>query len=148
MKILFLSTLYAPNAVGGAERIIQSVAEGVQEAGHQAVVLSTVPRNEGSSDWINGVKVHYVGQKNLYYWPPRGVEKPRVLKPLWHGLDTFNSWMAGEVERVLEMEHPDLVHTGVLAGFSALAWKPVKHPSCLLNAFVERGGETFVRSAY
>lgn len=126
MKVLFLNTLYAPNFLGGAERIVQSLAEGMAEAGHRVVVVSTVPRKETRIGWLNGVKIYYIGQRNFYYWPPRGKGSPKALKPFWHGLDTYNPWMAREVDRILEAERPDLVHTNVLAGFSALAWEPAK----------------------
>lgn len=125
MKVLFVNTLYAPNLVGGAERILQSVAEGMVEAGHEAIVVSAAPRKGTRTGWINGVKVYYVGLRNLY-WPFRKEGNPAALKPLWHALDTRNPWMARQVERILEIERPDLVHTNCLAGFSPLVWKPVK----------------------
>jgi len=105
---------------------MQSVAEGMVEAGHQAVVATTVPQEETRTDWCNGVKVYYVRQKNLYYWPPRSTDNHVVLKPLWHALDTYNPWMAREVEHILEVEQPDVVHTSLLAGFSVSVWNVVK----------------------
>jgi len=111
--------------MGGAELSVQSLAEGITEAGHQAVVISTVPQKGIQIDWVNGVKVYYIGLKNLY-WPYRARKNPVVLKPLWHALDTYNPWMIREGMRILHEEHPDLVHTNTLAGFSPKIWQFVK----------------------
>ncbi len=126
MKILFVSNLYTPNLQGGAERVVQAIAEGIVKRGHQAVVISAVPRKGARTDQVNGVKVYYVSLKN-YYWPFGDTANPKMLKPLWHALDTYNPWMAREVARILDAERPDLVHTHVLTGFSPLTWQLVKH---------------------
>ncbi len=74
---------------------------------------------------MSGVKVYYVGIKNLY-WPFGDKENPVALKPFWHAVDSYNYRMARIIGRILDVERPDLVHTNILAGFSALVWQPVK----------------------
>lgn len=125
MKVLYISSLYAPNVIGGAERVVQSLAEGAVEAGHRAVVVSLGEQKGVRLSCINGVKVYYIGIKNLY-WPFREGRTPAILKPYWHALDTYNPLMSSEVGSILDAERPDLVHTHTLSGFSALAWRPVK----------------------
>jgi glycosyltransferase involved in cell wall biosynthesis len=120
MKILFINSLYAPNVVGGAERVVQSLAEGVAREGHQAVVVSVAPQGGTRTDWVNGVKAYYVGLKNVY-WPfGEGPFHP-ASKAAYHALDTCNPWMVRAVARIVDEERPDLVHTNRLAGFSSLA---------------------------
>jgi glycosyltransferase involved in cell wall biosynthesis len=125
LKVLLVNTLYAPNVVGGTEGFVQTLAEGLENTGHRAVVVSTSPQKGVSTGTIAGVKVYYVGLKNLY-WPFKDKKNRAVFKPLAHAIDTFNPWMAREVERILELERPDLVHTNGLSGFSVLAWQSVK----------------------
>jgi len=125
MKLLFVNSLYAPNIVGGAERFVQSLAEGVVKAGHQAVVICTAPQPGTHTDWINGVKVYYAGLKNLY-WPFGSQQPQAALKSVYHVLDTYHPWMARGVARILDAEKPDLVHTNNLAGFSVLTWQGIK----------------------
>ena len=125
MKILYINTLYAPNNVGGAERVVQSLAEGVARAGHQAVVVSAAAQAGTQTNWVNGVKAYYVGLKNVY-WPYEDKRFHPALKAAYHVLDTYNPWMGRAVARILDEEHPDLVHTNNLAGFSSLAWQLVK----------------------
>lgn len=125
MKILFINTLYTPNLIGGTERAVQLLAEGLVKEGHRVAVASTSPETGVQSATVNGVKAYYVGLKNLY-WPYGDRENYRALKPLSHALDTRNPWMAREVARILDEERPDLVHTNGLGGFSVLAWKRVE----------------------
>lgn len=103
--------------------MIQSLAEGLVEAGHQAVVISTAPQKGTRMDHVNSVKVYYVGLKNLYW--PYG-KRPAALKPIWHALSTYNPWMAREAARILDTEHPDIVNTSTLSGFSTSIFRLVK----------------------
>lgn len=75
LKILFINALYSPNQVGGAERVIQSLAEGLVRAGHQVVVISAAPHKGTRIGYVNGVKVYYVGRKDLYFVSQRVAEK-------------------------------------------------------------------------
>jgi glycosyltransferase involved in cell wall biosynthesis len=125
VRILFINTLYTPNVVGGAERSVQFLAESLVQLGHQVAVVSLTSRGGIYVDWVNGTKVYYVGLKNLY-WPIGSKENPKLLKPLWHVLDTYNPLMARQVAHVLDAERPDLVHTNNLSGFTALTWQLVK----------------------
>jgi glycosyltransferase involved in cell wall biosynthesis len=88
LKILYLSTLYTPNLVGGAERVVQSLAEDMVAAGHEAVVLSTTSQ-ESTVNRVNGVKIYYIHLKNVY-WPYGEKVNPAPIKALWHALDTYN----------------------------------------------------------
>jgi glycosyltransferase involved in cell wall biosynthesis len=125
MKPLFISALYHPNQVGGAEKVARIIAEGMLQHGHQPVVVTT---QEGPGDRIShvdGVKVYYVGLKNLY-WPHPRKERSAIAKVFWHGIDRYNPLMARTVAHVLDAEKPDVVHTHSLTGFSCAVWNAVK----------------------
>lgn len=109
--------------MGGAERVVQLLAEGLVKGGHQAVVVSTAPRHRPPQQ-INGITVYYLELRNLYW--PFGGDNPNLLKPLWHALDTYNPLMARQLGRVLDAERPTLVHTSNLAGFSVAVWHQAK----------------------
>jgi glycosyltransferase involved in cell wall biosynthesis len=125
MKILIINTLYYPNFIGGSERSVQLLAEALVQDNHQVVVISTSPNPGIKVDWINSVKVYYVGLKNLY-WQFGSQENPSILKPLWHTLDSYNPCMAQAVADILDTEQPNLVHTNNIGGFSVLVWQAVK----------------------
>jgi glycosyltransferase involved in cell wall biosynthesis len=124
MKLLFISSLYHPNEVGGAEKVVRIVAEGMLQHGHQPVVVTT---QEGPGDRIShvdGIKVYYIGLRNIY-WPSRK-ERPGIARALWHGIDRHNPLMARAVAHILDAERPDVVNTHNLAGFSCAVWDAVK----------------------
>ena len=125
MKVLLVNSLYHPNMIGGAERSVQFLAEALLQKGHRPVVVTTSPRGTSRVEEVNGVKVHYVGLRNVY-WPFSGQPNPTLLKPFWHLLDTDNPWMVRAVERIVDAEQPDVVHTNSLAGFSVQIWQAVK----------------------
>jgi hypothetical protein len=41
LKILIFNTLYYPNIVGGAEKSVQLLAEGLIKKGHEVVIICT-----------------------------------------------------------------------------------------------------------
>jgi glycosyltransferase involved in cell wall biosynthesis len=122
VKLLLVNTLYHPGEVGGAERSVRLLAEELVRSGQEVAVICAAPARAPARSDLNGVAVHRVRLKNLY-WPFREAPNPRVLKPLWHALDAYNPWMARAVGRILDEERPDVVHTHNLAGFSASVWR-------------------------
>ena len=125
MKLLFISALYHPNQVGGAEKVARILAESMLQQGHQPVVVTTHAGPGDRISHVNGVKVYYIGLKNLY-WPHSHKERPAIAKAFWHGIDRYNPLMARAVARVLDTEKPDVVHTHSLMGFSCAVWDAVK----------------------
>jgi glycosyltransferase involved in cell wall biosynthesis len=125
MKPLFICSLYHPNQIGGAEKVVRIIAEGMLQHGHQPVVVTTQDGPGNRVDQVDGVKVHYIGLKNIY-WPHSRKERPGIAKALWHGIDRYNALMARAVARVLDSEQPDIVNTHNLTGFSCAVWNAVK----------------------
>lgn len=123
-----VNTLYAPFHVGGAEWSTQLLAERLVEKGHEVSVACTKPERGHTTRKVNGVTVHYIGLRNVY-WQHDEEEKRNWLKPVWHALDSFNPFMQAEVERVIKKENPDLIHTHNLGGFSVSAWKAARAAS-------------------
>jgi len=111
--------------MGGAERSVQFLAEALVKAGHEVVVVSAAPESGLRTDYVNEIKVYYVGLKNLY-WPFFGENSSGLLKPLWHGIDTYNPSMARAVGRIIDKGLPDLIHTNNLSGFSVSTWSAIK----------------------
>ncbi|HZY18406.1 MAG TPA: glycosyltransferase family 4 protein [Ramlibacter sp.] len=121
MKLMVLSTLYAPHQVGGAEKIAQILSEELSTRGHECVVVTT-RRDPGTRSTVrNGVRIHRIGLRNVY-WPYGGERISPWLKPAWHLVNRYNPAMGEEVGRLLDRERPDLVHTHALTGFSPSAW--------------------------
>lgn len=125
MKILIVNSLYPPYTIGGAGQSVQAVAEGIRDRSHQPIVVTLTPKQEKHRNSVNGIKVHYLPLKNIY-WPFDRRNPSLLRKALWHGLDAYNPWMKRNIRNVINDENPDLVHTNALAGFSAAIWSTVK----------------------
>jgi glycosyltransferase involved in cell wall biosynthesis len=124
MKVLTISNPYYPYIIGGAESVAQMIAEGMRSYGFRSVVISIAP--EEKIEEVNGVKVYYVTNKNLYDFFPKRPRRPWPIRLMWHILDLYNPWMSRVVGRILDVERPDLVHTHNIVGFSGAAWKAAK----------------------
>jgi glycosyltransferase involved in cell wall biosynthesis len=121
MKVALLNTLYAPNVLGGTERVVQTLADTLLARGHEPVVICTDNQRGVRREVVAGVPVYYVGLQNVYPLVP--IEARSALaKPIWHTVDTANIGMARALGKILDRERPAILHTHNLAGFSALAW--------------------------
>ncbi len=126
MKVLFISTLYPPHIIGGAEKAAAQLAEALARRGHEVVVVSLHPEPEEAVEVRNGVRVYRLPLDN-FYWPFGRKKKPNVLLRLaWHVRDIWNRGAAKRVGRILDIESPDAVHTHCIAGFSLSVWGEVK----------------------
>ncbi len=121
MKVVLVNSLYSPHFVGGAERSVQALAEGLVVQGHQAAVISTADQTEATTADLNGVRVHYLPYKNRY-WTFGDGRTGSFAKLAWHARDSYNRPMARQVAEVVRRERPDVVHTNNLVGMSVAIW--------------------------
>ena len=124
MKILFISSLYAPDIGGGAEIILQRTVEGMQQRGYSVAVLATCAQAGLHMDAVNQIKVYRAGLHNLY-WHFTAQRPGRLARLGWHLRDRYNRAMRDYVRQVLELERPDLVVCHNLTGWSVSAWDEI-----------------------
>jgi len=119
MKICLINNLYPPHARGGAEQVVYKTVQGLLEAGHEVVVITTVP--EGPHVWREGrLTIYRVAPKNLFFYT--NAHQHRFLtRALWHLLDMFHFPLARRVAEILRQEKPEVAHTHNLMGVSFLA---------------------------
>lgn len=128
MKIALLNNLYYPYQVGGAERSVQLLAEGLLGQGHQVIVITlNKPGNLLRQESINGVHIYRISPQPSY-WPfSYESSKPNILyRAFWYYRDRYNRTMGQEVKKILEHERPALLHTHNLTGFSVSVWAAAK----------------------
>jgi glycosyltransferase involved in cell wall biosynthesis len=119
MKIMIFNTLYYPHQIGGAEKSVQLLAEGLLQVGHDPIVVCT--SNEEKVDYVNGIKVYYLSPKNLY-WSIKNANKSKIQKMVWHGIDICNPLMLKSINKIIDQEKPDIIHTNNLTGLSTAPW--------------------------
>jgi glycosyltransferase involved in cell wall biosynthesis len=121
VKVAFISSLYHPNEIGGAEVTVRLLAEGLVRAGHQATVISLAPDGKQRVGEHGGVKTVYLRLANLF-WHHGPVKHGLLAKLAWFAIEGYNPIMGRRLGRVLALEQPDVVHAHNLEGFSAAAW--------------------------
>lgn len=122
MKVALVNTLYAPYQVGGAERAVQLLAEGLSRRGHSVCVITLGEAALGCRSVIGGVTVHRLALDN-WYWPYSGARPNATKRAAWHLRDFDNAAMSARVASILEQAQPDVLHTNTLAGFSVGIWR-------------------------
>ena len=119
MKICLINTLYYPYQLGGAEKSVQIIAEGLKSIGYESFLVCTA--NKDYIEYVNGVKVYYVNTNNIY-WSYNAKERNKLLKPVWHFIDANNFFIRDKIDTIIKTENPDIIHTNNLAGFSDIVW--------------------------
>ena len=122
MRVLIVNTLYPPHQVGGAERSVAQLAQGLVRAGTEVSVLTLQAGRGTGEEVVEGVSVHRLPLNNLY-WSYDGERRSAVLRAMWHGLEAANPWMDGAVDRVMERVRPDLIHLHLTTGFSLSVYR-------------------------
>ena len=120
-KVALLSSVYAPEVVGGAERVVQTIAEGLASDGFEPVVITLNPTQTASVDVLNGVTVHRIAMPNIY-WPFAQESHGFAHRAIWHARDAYNRRAGRAVAEILDAEAPDIVNTHNIAGFSVSVW--------------------------
>jgi glycosyltransferase involved in cell wall biosynthesis len=120
MRVLIVNSLYHPNEIGGAERSVQALAEGLAANNVHVAVLSSDKRNWDGE--LNGVTCYYRRIPNLY-WMKVAKEQSSLKKPIWHALDSLNPFTPRVIKEVVDKERPGLIHTHNLAGLSVSVWR-------------------------
>ena len=120
-KVALLSSVYAPEGVGGAERVVRAIAEGFSNDGVETFVITLSPDQASSVDVVNGVTVHRVAMPNIY-WPFEQESHGFAQRAIWHARDAYNRRAGRAVAEILADETPDVVNTHNIAGFSVSVW--------------------------
>jgi len=125
MKICLINNLYKPYNRGGAERVVELIAGGLWEAGHEVFLITTLPisrkhKNTKTQKHKN-TKIYYISA--LYY---NLNFLPKVLRLFWHIGDMFDVGSYFKVKSILKKEKPDVVMTHNLKGVGYLIPKVIK----------------------
>jgi len=124
MRILHLSSLYAPYAFGGAERVVQSLAEKSAGKGHAVAVahLAPMPMPAGTR---NGVEVYPLEHRNPL-WIEESAKYPAPMRMLNKVCTIININTTHDIGRAIDDFRPDIVHSHSMVELSPFAWASAK----------------------
>jgi glycosyltransferase involved in cell wall biosynthesis len=125
VKVLIANTLYPPAQVGGAERSVARLAEGLMRVGVDVSVLTLHPGRGAVSQACAGVAVHRLALRNIY-WPYDGARPSVAARVVWHGLEAGGQLMDRVVDRAVAQARPDLIHLHLTTGFSLSVYRAAR----------------------
>lgn len=91
MKVLQINKLYYP-WVGGVERVVQDIAEGLKDKVNVKVLVCQ-PKGKGKKDVINGIEVLRAGSLGICLSMPISISFPFLLKRLSKDVDILHFHM-------------------------------------------------------
>lgn len=117
MKVCLINNLFPPEGRGGAEVMVEAMAVGLRQLGHDVVVI-TLGRKR-AVERGDRVTVYRIKPWNIFSFFQLG-QMPAWLRLPWHVLDACNVFGKRAVRQILEAEQPSLVMTHNLKGISYL----------------------------
>lgn len=125
MKICFISNLYPPNVLGGAEIIVEKMALSIQDYGHKSIIITTSPDEDRHTIQRDNTTIYQLNTTKLY--PTyKQTEAQGIKKPLWHVLDLWNSSTLNAIKEILIDEKVDIIHINNYKGLSLSCFKAGK----------------------
>ncbi|MFA6393426.1 MAG: glycosyltransferase [Patescibacteria group bacterium] len=127
MKICLINNLYKPYNRGGAERVVEAMADDYARKGDEVFIITTRPsfritnyklriKNLSDRDKIFHIPGFYYNLAKL----------PFPLRLIWHVWDMFDFISYFRVKKILKKEKPDLVITHNLKGIGYLIPRLIK----------------------
>lgn len=125
MKICFISNLYPPNILGGAEIVVEKMALAMKNKNHDVIVITTSPDEKEHKISQNNIPVYQINTTKVY--PTyKQTEVQGLKKPLWHILDLWNNNTLKEIKKILIKEKIDIIHINNYKGLSLSCFKAGK----------------------
>lgn len=125
MKICFISNLYPPHILGGAETSVKRAADRLIKKGHEVFVITTTTNEKTAVEEVDGAKVYRINPLNFYAMYNHQ-NQPELLKPIWHVIDLWNPHSYVVVKNILKKEMPDVVHINNFKGLSLSVFSATK----------------------
>lgn len=116
MKFCLINNLFPPLSVGGAEKIVQIISQGLTNYG-KVLVISLNNQSQDSVEERSNLKIFRLAANNFQNY--LGLNQLNLVqKGLWHLFDLYNRALALKVKQILVKEKPDLAFTHNLKGLS------------------------------
>ncbi|MFQ9927677.1 MAG: glycosyltransferase family 4 protein [Anaerobutyricum soehngenii] len=122
-KILIVNTYYYPNNIGGAESVVQKLAEELHRKEYEVAIYSSDGKEKMSKEQINGVLV-YRGVEGRYVRQPAHNGKNPISVRIQNNINhRMNIFIKKELNFIITDFKPDIIHTHNLYGLSTQVWR-------------------------
>ncbi len=123
LRILHISSVYPPHVVGGAEKVVEMLAEAQVRRGY-AVGAAYLSREPAPAGVRGGVTVLPQASRNLV-WMEDVFRRPRAVRTANKLNQLVDYRAAGDFGRAIAGFRPDIVHTHSMVELPAMIWDHV-----------------------
>ena len=116
-RVLMVSSLWPPVALGGAERYAAQLAAALRSSGHDVGIVTAGVEDVDAVDGVDVVA-------GIVPWPYRldtWASQPRWKRLVFHGADVYRASVGTVLGEAIVRFAPDVVHTHAVQGLSATA---------------------------
>lgn len=131
MRILLINNFYYPNALGGAEISVQTLAEKLVEKDHEVFVICLSGDKDTRRFQHNGVQIVALGRHRRGA-SPTSKHRPKLRRLQWHLSAALDRSLTEELEGEIAKISPDIVNSFNLAGLTSRIWSAVKQQNLSL----------------
>jgi glycosyltransferase involved in cell wall biosynthesis len=124
MRILHLSSLYPPTTYGGAEKVVETLAEGMAARGVETAVAHLV-RDPSPESRRNDVWIYPLNHRNPL-WIATSAEHTGIVRNFNKVATLFNFLTNRDFDALLEAYAPDIVHTHSMVELTPWMWDVAK----------------------
>jgi glycosyltransferase involved in cell wall biosynthesis len=125
MRILHVSSVYPPHVVGGAEKVVEMLAEAQARSGH-SVGAAYLTRDAGAPGERHGVTVLPQESRNLV-WMEDVFAAPRPMRTANKLGQMVNYRATADFGRAIAAFRPDIVHTHSMVELPPMIWNEIAH---------------------
>lgn len=123
MRVLHISSVYPPHVVGGAEKVVEMLAEAQAARGHH-VGAAYLTRDQQPSGERHGVAVLPQESRNLV-WMEDVFASPRAMRTANKVGQMVNYRAAADFGRAIAAFRPDVVHTHSMVELPPMIWREI-----------------------
>ncbi len=125
MKICFISNLYPPNILGGAEIVVEKMALEMVKHGHESIIITTSPDENEHVITRDNTTIYQLNTTKIY--PTyKQTEASGIKKPLWHIFDLWNNNTLKAIKDIIIKENIEIIHINNFKGLSLSCFKAGK----------------------
>lgn len=124
MRILHVSSVYPPHVIGGAEKVVEMLAEAQVARGHQ-VAAAYLTRDAQPAGDRHGVAVMPQQSRNLL-WMEDVFASPRPMRTANKLGQLVDYRAAADFARAIAAFRPDIVHTHSMVELPPMIWSAIE----------------------
>lgn len=127
MRILHVSSVYPPHVIGGAEKVVEMLAEAQVARGHQ-VAAAYLTRDAQPAGERHGVAVMPQPSRNLI-WMEDVFASPRPMRTANKLAQMVDYRAAADFAQAIAAFRPDIVHTHSMVELPPMIWSAIANSS-------------------